>query len=414
MEAEPLLDGVDAARALDVVAEVAAALRPPGPPAGTLFGLSLARGAAGVSVFFAEAYGTTGDEAYLDAALHYLDVATDGAAEARLSPSLYSGTVGVGWLLTYLDGRVVETGDAADDVDAYVADALARGLPKVDLTDGLVGAGVYLLARLPRAQARAGLDRVVALLAAAADRTGGGASWFTGPAVMSPEELAEYPAGYRSLGLAHGSPGMVAFLARAHAAGVAGAGSLLADAVRGLVAFRDVAGENGRYPAVVPGHAPAAGGSRVAWCYGDPGVAVALLAAGYALRDAGVVAEGEATARAAARRSRESALVVDTGLCHGSAGLMHVFGRLAAATGDEACRDAACRWYGVLLGQRVSGAPVAGFQAILDIPTGLVPVAGLLEGAAGAGLALLSATRPGRALWDAVLLADPRDGVPAA
>ena len=88
---------------------------------------------------------------------------------------------------------------------------------------------------------------------------------------------------------------------------------------------------------------------------------------------------------------------------------MHVFGRLAAATGSAACADAARRWFEVLLGQRVAGAPFAGFQAVLDTKAGPVPAAGLLEGAAGAGLALLGAAR-GQTGWDAFLLADVEGG----
>ena len=42
------------------------------------------------------------------------------------------------------------------------------------------------------------------------------------------------------------------------------------------------------------------------------------------------------SARAAARRTLETAGVQDHGLCHGSAGLGHLFNRIYQASGDDA------------------------------------------------------------------------------
>ena len=395
--------------ALGVVADIAAALAPPGPPGADPAAWSLCRGRAGIAVFLGEAALAFGDDRLADAAVDHLDAAVGAAAEQAPTTSLYSGSVGVGWALTHLDGRLVDANDAADDVDELVVSALPDHPAVADLTDGLVGLGVYLLARLPRPGAREALDVLVARLAATA-RDG---TWPAPREWLLAEEVARYPEGFLSLGMAHGLPGVVALLARLHEAGVAGAGPLLQDAVGALTAYaRPGDDEHGRYPAIVPGHEPPRRGSRVAWCYGDPGVAIALLAAGRALGDAAVETEALATARAAARRPYETSANVDAGLCHGSAGLVHVFARLFAATGDDLFAEAARRWYGVLSGQLVPGAPFAGVQAVFDVARGHEPAAGLLEGAAGVGLALLSATGATGSRWDALLLTDGPAAVP--
>jgi lantibiotic modifying enzyme len=400
--APALLDGAEAVRAREVVAEIAAALAPPGPLDADprLATASLCRGAAGVALFLGEL--AMVDTAYEDAAGRWLDAAVDAAAAEPVSPSLYTGTVGVGWLLGHLDGRLVDAAGAADDVDELVARCLRRDEQVIDLTDGLAGIGVYLLSRNDPGD---GLDRIVAHLARLAERTADGVTWFTGTHTMLPEEVALYPAGYYSVGMAHGHAGVVALLARLHQRGVAGAGPLLADATAGLMARRRPADDEvGRYPVLVPGDgAPVRAGSRLAWCYGDPGVAVALLAAARALGDARVEAEALATARAAAARPVERSGVVDSGLCHGAAGLLHLFATLARGTGDASCTEAARRWYGVLLGQRGEG--VAGFRAVFDNDRQAEPAGGFLEGAAGAGLALLAAVEPASATWDVLLLA---------
>ena len=396
------------ASALDVVREVAEVLAPPGSAGG--HGYSLARGTAGIALFLAETALALGDDALADAAADRLDVAVEEAISGTVSTSLFLGTVGVGWVLSHLDGRLLDASGALGDVDDLVLGSLDGYPPLADLTDGLVGLGVYLLSRLPGDAAYDGLARIVRRLDAIAED---GPTWWHRPVTLRQEELELYPEGYLSLGMAHGQPGVVALLARLSAAGVPGARELLRRATGALTAYaapeRDALG---RYPTVLSRADEDRPGSRLGWCYGDPGVAIALLAAGRALGDEAVVAEALATARAAASRPYDGSAIVDSGLCHGTAGLVLLFTRLYDATGEEGFAAAARRWYDVLLGQRVPGGPYAGFRAILDAEAGYVPVPGFLEGAAGAGLALLTAAAPSVPAWDAVLLAESGAGAP--
>ena len=52
---------------------------------------------------------------------------------------------------------------------------------------------------------------------------------------------------------------------------------------------------------------------------------------------------------AAAKRPRGFSGVVDAGLCHGAAGLGHVFNRLFQATGEQRLALAAREWFSVAL-----------------------------------------------------------------
>jgi len=84
--------------------------------------------------------------------------------------------------------------------------------------------------------------------------------------------------------------------------------------------------------------------ARSAWCYGDPGVAAALL---LAARDAGEPAWAQAAtglALRAAARPPGQAGVTDPGLCHGSAGLAHLFNRMYQLTAEPALAEAARFW----------------------------------------------------------------------
>ena len=99
----------------------------------------------------------------------------------------------------------------------------------------------------------------------------------------------------------------------------------------------------------------------------------------------------------------------DGGLCHGAAGNVHIYNRLYQATGEGLYRDTALTYFDLLLSMRKEGQGVGGFQAYMPDASDASPwkdVPGLLEGAAGIGLALLSALHPVRPSWDRMLLVD--------
>ena len=402
----PLLTGSAADRAREVVRDVAAALRAPAvyDADPSLRGADVGRGSAGATVFFAELAAATGDEADAETALAFLDHALDRAVEDRPSALLYAGTVGVGWTLAYLEGGLVDPEPDDNDVDLLVAQALTgASWPSADLIRGVTGTGVYVLQR------GRPTDLVVRRLAAMAVTRPEGATWWVDPATCLPERAAAYPDGYYDVGLAHGQAGTVALLAHALAAGDETARPLLEAATEWLLAQRLPDGTGpGRYPALVDAGDRPPGGSRLAWCYGDVGVAVGLLAAGRALGDERVTKEAADLALDAAARTEAG--VVDAPLCHGAAGLLHLFGRLYAQLGDERLADAARHWFDVTLAQRRPGEPVAGYGSMRPDPDGSLayePLAGFLEGASGVGLALLAATGERAPDWDALLLTKP-------
>jgi hypothetical protein len=135
-------------------------------------------------------------------------------------------------------------------------------------------------------------------------------------------------------------------------------------------------------------------------------VAVALFKAGRAAGAPSWVGVGVALARAAARRrDPETTEVRDATLCHGAAGLAHLFNRLYQATGDPRLREAALHWAERTLEMRRPDEGVGGFRAWrAGSPEGRSDP-GFLTGAAGIGLALLAAATPVEPAWDRVLLA---------
>jgi hypothetical protein len=109
----------------------------------------------------------------------------------------------------------------------------------------------------------------------------------------------------------------------------------------------------------------------------------------------------------ASQRLPEQSGVVDAGLCHGAAGLGHLFNRLYQATAEPWLAEAARFWLARTLEMRQSGHGIGGYQAWSPGDDGSLSwraEPGLLTGAAGIALALLAAMTAIEPAWDRVLL----------
>jgi lantibiotic modifying enzyme len=146
--------------------------------------------------------------------------------------------------------------------------------------------------------------------------------------------------------------------------------------------------------------------SRIAWCYGDLGVALALYRAGKAAdmaewRDKGL----KILLYSCSRRGVKMNTIKDAGLCHGTAGVALIFQRLFLDTGLQDFEEAAGYWHEQTLS----------FATIPEGPAGFLPYTvqeavqpaqarGFLLGISGIGLSLLHAVSDIRPDWDECLL----------
>lgn len=415
----PILSPEAADRALRVVEEIAADVRQSaeGPqeeaPTWLRRGPSLAGGDAGEAYFFAYLDQVRPGKGYDDLAMTLLERSIEATGTLQAPPGLYSGFSGVAWTLEHLRGRLFED-DGGEDPGEEVIAALSEHVSlspwrgHYDLISGLVGFAVYALERLPRPGGMECLERIVARLAETAERRPDGVTWLTGPDLMIDRDLEAYPQGNYNLGVAHGVPGVIGVLAQACAAGV-DARDLLDGAVAWLLRQKLPAGTGAVFPYnVAPGNAEPKP-TRLAWCYGDLGIAASLLMAARTVGEEAWEREALEIARAAAARPADQSGVIDAGICHGASGAAHLFNRLYQTTGDPVLRDAALFWLERTFGYRQPGKGVGGFEAwtvgdTLDLDWRSDP--GFLTGASGVGLVLLAAASAVEPEWDRVLLTD--------
>ena len=341
---------------------------------------------------------------YEEASLTALSMAEQRVESSISEPSLFSGFPGLAWALAEVK-RTIEPGVEIDDgtfeeIDQALLGYLRRrpSVAPYELIYGLAGIGSYALSRPTSASALACAESVIACLEDTAESSTYGIAWRSGPTERS-----------YHLGMAHGQAGVIAFLAKALDLGV------LCDRVRALLSGsanflvnHQQTGANGAFARTVVLGDPR-GEVDVSWCWGDAGTAIALLRGARALG----VTEWETlaleVARALiARAGRSPGRVGDASLCHGSAGLGHIFNRFYQATDDAAFADAARDWFRHAVQRRSRQKGIGGFQfRFADEATGQTrwhDCSGYLIGSAGVAAALAAACCDHAPSWDQPLL----------
>jgi len=141
---------------------------------------------------------------------------------------------------------------------------------------------------------------------------------------------------------------------------------------------------------IVKGKAPS-NFSRLAWCYGDLSLAFILYQASLLLKDKELEQFSlNILVRSTKRLDTKETLVYDAGICHGSAGIAHIYNKIWTLTNNPEFEDAGQYWIKKTLE----------FIDDTDLHTGALKYNShsngfsrdqyLLEGSAGIGLVLLS------------------------
>ncbi len=142
------------------------------------------------------------------------------------------------------------------------------------------------------------------------------------------------------------------------------------------------------YPSVVEKGKKIEYNSRLAWCYGDLGIAIAFWQAGKILSNELWKKEAiEIMIHASTRKDLKKNKIVDAGFCHGTSGVAHIFNRFYKETKLEIFNKARNYWLEqtfIILKEN----KVENFKSWQG-DNGWVKDNGLLEGVSGIGLVLL-------------------------
>ncbi len=209
-----------------------------------------------------------------------------------------------------------------------------------------------------------------------------------------------------NMGLAHGIPSILKFCIQCYKQEVCKEeaykiGSLVVDYI---LAHTNSHSSQSYFPSIINAEDPQKDNSRLAWCYGDPGTAFILYQAGVAFGNQVAIDTAlKVLMHSAGRRSVESTKVFDAGICHGSAGVAHIYNKMWRYTGNLLFEEACDYWIQKTIDFAVFENEQIIYTAYQPVENTNTPSYSLLEGSTGVGLVLYSYLT-GDFSWDYCLM----------
>lgn len=317
-----------------------------------------------------------------------------------------SGLAGLCWLFNYLKVKnIIDIDldklflDTDEYLNSWAKNQIQRG--NFDFLHGAIGAGFYFLSRVENKNHRIYLSELVDGLNEIAIKEDDGSIKF-----LSMIDHESKTMGY-NLSLSHGLASIIVFLARCFEKDINS--DIACQLINGCVSYllKQRFPNTNEYISVFPSSVSEnqiKRPSRMAWCYGDLGIGIALYQAALITKNK----EWEDLAlnvlrRCAKRTDLKQNSVVDAGLCHGTAGIGQVFHRMYRYSNDPKFRTAAQYWFDQTKKKAIHKDGIEGYKT-WNGEKGWVNETNLLEGVSGIKLALYCWENNIDPDWDSCLL----------
>lgn len=324
-----------------------------------------------------------------------------------------NGFAGLGIALHLLEeeGFIEGSADVLEEVDLLLKYSLGQEIrnKNYDYLHGAVGIGFYFLkhSKYKPVKSKVQLQRILDYLADTAieDPASKGLKWED---VDRNGENGEVKIRY-NISLSHGMSSITIFLARLLALDIlpekeSQIRQMLEKTLNYILAQQlDPQIYGAYFPSFSKESDKPIRGSRLAWCYGDLGIAIALWQAGKILQRKDCTQLSLEVLRYAAvyRRDLGTNYVYDAGMCHGTAGITQIFYRMYKETGLPELNEAYEYWKGQTLKMAYHVDGLAGYKMYNAKDAKWTHETSILEGIAGIGLLLLSSVTSD---WDEILL----------
>jgi lantibiotic modifying enzyme len=324
----------------------------------------------------------------------------------NIEHSFCNGISGFSWLMEHLvENKLFDRSDVdfLDDFDDYLS---KKGLAlldhnQFDFVHGAFGIANYFLKRLHKDQALVFLNEFVDIIHKKSFFISDKSSCF----LKVIDVVKKLP--HVNFGLAHGLPSFIVFFSKAIKFDINRQKSF--ELVNGYINYLLQSKLNSKNSLSVFPNSDKAnekfGSSRLAWCYGDLGISTSLFQAAQTLnRKDWEQAAIDIILHSTKRQDLEENIVYDAGLCHGTAGIAHIYNRMYINTKRNELKIASNYWYEQTLKMAHFDDGFAGYKSWNGHKIGWKKELGLLEGIAGIGLALISAVSDIDPAWDECLL----------
>ena len=329
--------------------------------------LSLYTGSSGVIFSLMHQARTFNNSQYYNKAFELLEASIQGLYNTSIPNSFAGGITGFAWLLNYLikyDLIETDSEEMLQDIDSQLKNYLAsldfETRHDLDFLHGLQGIAFYFLSRENNENV---LDLILTHIEKQAiPEPDGSIKWIFTNRLFNTSSY--------NLSLSHGIASIIALLLRFMDNGVHmdRVKSIMDGAIKYLLKFKQdhefhfsffpnvVSLENGKTT-----HVPSQ--SRLAWCYGDLGIAYQLYDAGQVTKNQPLIDFSlEVLLHSAGRRNQSDHQVMDAGLCHGAAGNVLLFKRIFEKTSNDRFREAAEFWLNQTLNYAKFTEGLAGYR----------------------------------------------------
>lgn len=370
--------------------------------------MTLTGGKAGIALFWAY-YSEFSESVKLEKSLVPLvsEIFT-GIRQSNISSEFSGGLAGIGWTIEHLkqNGFIeIDTdsliGSFDDLLYPYMLKYIRSG--NYDYLHGALGIGLYYLNRSSNPKTKLYITELVDEVEKQGKIFSDGIAWESNLSFVSDER------GY-NLSLSHGIGSIISMLSRFYKGNpscekipllVEGAVNYLLRNKRdpklngylfpGWINKNEF--QNGRF-------------GRLSWCYNDLGISMVLWQAGEIFNNDKWKQEAIDTLLFTTNITEwDEAGVMDAGLCHGTAGIAHIYNRAYSYTGIKKFKDSAIFWFEQSLKMAVYEDGLAGYKAFRTSKNGgMENNYGFLEGIAGIALAMISAVSEIEPAWDNSLL----------
>ncbi len=392
--------------------------------------LNLAVGYPGPGILFAELSLNFPDESWSNIVDTYFTIIQESILKANFNElGLFCGAAGVGMLayvffhineeyaglLTPVQKLIIKS--LPKEISYYFSKLGNVEVQDYDVIYGPAGIGRYLLLCKDEPLIKPLLEDILVFLVKLTDdievdgKTVPG--WYISKTnIFDKGEYASDPQGYFDCGVSHGIAGPLALLSISLLQGIKVGGQK--EAIQKIAGWlTEWYDEAGMYWPCFIGFEEYLDRNlmnletRDAWCYGAPGVARALWLAGCALNDAELQNLAIHAFDTLFTRPEATWKIVSPSFCHGFSGLLCLANLMYRDTGLERFVKYREQLTAKIIDYFNPSAPF-GFYDYEQSDRGIAPVnkAGLLEGAAGIALTLLSVVKPIKTNWDAAFLVE--------
>lgn len=388
---------------------------------------ALSHGIPGICMLYGELHAHFPEEGWDDIGHQYLSILVNEIKEKGLhTPSMFSGAAGIGLAAICLSQRFTYYNGLISSINEYLAETVPQLLTEFDqrqvcmsdydVIEGVSGIANYLLLfQEDKAMGDLLIDILKYLVRLTEDIIVDGEKFLDGIFHLNISLLIlkkAYPYGNFNMGLAHGIPGPICVLSSALIQGikVKGQERAIEKMANFLLEFSEKEQDSLFWKGIISfeeyqyGSPPnAVNFSRDAWCYGRPGVCLALVKAGKALQNTELINIGVQNLRYTISDIRG---IFSPTICHGYSGIGQILLAVNLLTGQEYFKEELQEIKQKIMSYYDKDY-IFGFHNYESMEGDeAVPLqyVGLLDGAVGVGLGVLNMELGSKTDWTKALL----------